>query len=85
MMTTIKIEPDKRYSVRESAKCLNWSHSLPTFQKLVRNDFENKNNIFKSIVLKRDKRKRYYIKGSNLILFQNRKDFKQIIENGRML
>jgi len=84
-MSNITIQSDKHYSVREAAKCLNWTHSLPTFQKLVRNDFENKNNIFKSIVLKRDKRKRYYIKGVNLISFQSRKDFKQIIENGRML
>jgi len=84
-MITLKIQPEKQYSVREAAKCLKWSHSLPTFQKIVRNDFENKNLIFKSIVLKRNTKKRYYIKGTNLLEFQKRKDFKQIIENGRLL
>ncbi|MFA5174611.1 MAG: hypothetical protein WC438_05515 [Candidatus Pacearchaeota archaeon] len=83
-MLNITIQPDKQYSVREAAKCLGWTHSLPTFQKIVRKDFDEKNNIFKAIVLKRNKRKRYYINGKNLILFQNRKDYKQIIENGRM-
>ena len=83
-MSSLNSQSEKQYSVRKAAKYLKWKHSLPTFQKLVRNDFQNGNSIFKAIVLKRNKRKRYYIKGSNLILFQQRKDFKNIIENGKI-
>ena len=84
-MEKINIQLEKHYSVREAAKCLNWKHSLPTFQKLVRDDFLNENNIFKSIVIKRNVRKRYYIKGVNLISFLEREDSKNIIKNGRLL
>lgn len=83
-MQSLKIQPDKQYSVREAAKYLKWVHSLPTFQKLVKNDFSSDNQMFKSLVLKRKTRKRYYIKGSNLISFLERKDSKKIIENGRL-
>jgi len=72
----IEIKPDKMYSIRETAKLLPWIKCEPTLQKLIMEDIEkNKNQLYKTIVLKRKKNNRYYIKGSTIIeLIKNHKD-----------
>lgn len=72
----IEIKQDKMYSIRETAKLLPWIKCEPTLQKLIMEDIEkNKNQLYKTIVLKRKKNNRYYIKGSTIIeLIKNHKD-----------
>lgn len=59
-----KIDKNKYYSIREAARLIPWINSEPTLQKLIHEDIDNNNNqLFKAIVLKRKKQRRYYIKG----------------------
>lgn len=68
MNITNKIEPNKYYSIRQTAKLIPWIHSKPTLQKIIHTDIdENKNQLFKTFVLKRNKQKRYYIKGAHIL------------------
>ena len=63
-----KIDKNKYYSIREAAKNIPWIKSEPTLQKLIHTDIDNNNNqLFKAIVLKRKKQRRYYIKGEHII------------------
>ena len=63
-----EIQPNKYYSIRETAKILPWIKCEPTLKKMIHNDIDNNNNqLFKAIVLKRNKQRRYYIKGENII------------------
>lgn len=80
-----KIDKDQIYSVRESAKLIGWRYSLPIFQRLIKEDISRTNQIFNTIVLKRNSVKRYFIRGSDLILFMSNEEYKNIIKNGRLL
>lgn len=63
-----KIEKNKYYSIRKTAKLIPWINSEPTLQKLIHQDIDNNNNqMFKAIVLKRNKQRRYYIKGEYIL------------------
>lgn len=75
-----KINKDKYYSIREAAKVLPWVNCEPTLQKLIQIDFEkNENKMFKAIVLKRNKQRRYYIKGENLLEVIRKKDAEEFM------
>jgi hypothetical protein len=80
-----KIDKDKIYSVRESAKLIGWKFSLPIFQRLIKEDMNKENQIFNTIMLKRNSVKRYFIKGFDLISFIESEEYKNIIKNGRLL
>lgn len=62
-----KIDKNKYYSIREATKIIPWVNCEPSLQKIIHLDIENNNQIFKAIVLKRNKQRRYYIKGENII------------------
>ncbi len=65
-MTTI--DKNKYYSVREAAKIIPWVNCEPSLQKLIHIDIENNDNkVFKAMVLKRNKQRRYYLKGENIL------------------
>ncbi len=62
------IEPKAFYSIRKMLKHIPWITSTPTLQKYIDYDIEhNENKIFKAIVIQREKQKRYYIKGINIL------------------
>lgn len=75
------IDPLKHYSIRKTAKLIPWINCEPTLQKIIHYDIEeNQNQLFKVIVLKRNKQRRYYIKGEhilNVIKKYKADDFKQ--------
>ena len=63
-----KIEKNKYYSIREATKLIPWVNCEPSLQRLIQLDIENNNNqLFKAIILKRNKQRRYYIKGEHII------------------
>jgi len=67
-MTTNNIEPEKMYSIREALKFLPFAKNEPTLQKLIMDDIlNNESKKFKAIALMRNKRRRYYLKGENII------------------
>lgn len=80
------IEPEKYYSIRETAKLIPWIHSEPTLQKIIHNDIEKNNNqLFKAIVLKRNKQRRYYLKGEHIINIIKMSESGKLIQDGRIL
>jgi len=79
-----KIIPDKYYSIRETVKIIPWVNCAPTLQKTIDKDIaENRNQTFKAIVLKRNKQKRYYIKGENLIKLLKKSESGELVQNGK--
>ncbi len=62
-----KIDKNKYYSIRGAAKLIPWINCELSLQKLIHLDIKNNNQIFKAIVLKRNKQRRYYIKGEHII------------------
>ena len=82
----IKIEPDRYYSIRETARLIPWIHSEPTLQKIIHNDIEKNNNqLFKAVVLKRNKQRRYYLKGEHIINVIKMSESGNLIQNGSLL
>jgi len=78
------IIPDKYNSIQEAVKVIPWIHCTPTLQKIIDKDIKDNNNqLFKAIVLKRNKQKRYYIKGENLIELIEKSESGQLIQNGK--
>jgi hypothetical protein len=62
------IQPDKYYSVREAAKLIPGIKYSSALQKLIDLDIKETNGkIFKAKVLKRNKQRRYFIKGEDLM------------------
>lgn len=62
-----EINLTRYYSIRETTKLIPWLNSEPTLQKMIHNDVKNnKNQLFKAIILKRSKQRRYYIKGEHI-------------------
>jgi len=75
------IENNKFYSVRETTKLLSLGCSGPTLQKLIHSDIDtNGNQTFKAIVIKRNKQKRYYIKGENIIKLNEKIDRGEMVQ-----
>lgn len=63
-----KVKSEQYYSLRETARLLPWINCEPTLQKQIDADIlNNGNKTFKAIVLKRNKIKRYFIKGEIII------------------
>ena len=64
---TNKIQPDKYYSLRSASRLIPGIKCDPTLQKLIDLDIKDtKGQIFKAKVLKRNKQKRYYLKGEDI-------------------
>jgi hypothetical protein len=81
-----KIDPEKYYSIRRTAKLIPWIHSEPTLQKIIHDDIQNNNNqLFKAVVLKRNKQRRYYLKGVNIINVIKMSESGNLIQNGSLL
>ena len=81
-----KIDPNKYYSIRETAKFIPWIHCEPTLQKIINNDIEKNNNqMFKAIRLKRNKQHRYYIKGEHIINVIKLSETGKLTQNGGVL
>ena len=69
----MKIQLDKLYSVREAAKLIPFINCGPTLQKLIDLDIKKtKGQVLKVKVLKRNKQRRYFLRGE---------DLKNIIDN----
>jgi hypothetical protein len=67
-MYNTDILPDKLYSIREAAKLIPGIKCAPTLQKTIDADVKKTGGQnFKFKVLKRNRQKRYYIKGQDLI------------------
>lgn len=80
------IDPNKYYSIRETAKFIPWIRCEPTLQKIINNDIErNSNQLFKAIVIKRNKQRRYYIKGEHIINVIKLSEEGKLTQNGRIL
>jgi len=81
-----KIDPERYYSIRETARLIPWIHSEPTLQKIIHNDIEkNDNQMFKAVVLKRNKQRRYYLKGEHIINVIKMSESGNLIQNGSLL
>jgi hypothetical protein len=78
------IDPNKYYSIRETSKLIPWIHCEPTLQRIIHNDIEKNNNqMFKAIVLKRNKQRRYYIKGEHIIEVIKKSESGELVQNGK--
>lgn len=63
-----RIDKHKLYSVREAAQLIPGINCSPTLQKLIDLDIKKTNGqIFKAKVLKRNKQRRYFLKGEDLL------------------
>jgi len=80
------IESERYYSIRETARLIPWIHSEPTLQKIIQSDIDKNNNqLFKAVVLKRNKQRRYYIKGEHIINVIKMSESGELIQNGSLL
>jgi len=62
------IQPDKLYSLRGASKLIPGIKCDPTLQKLIDLDIkETGGQIFKAKVLKRNRQKRYFLKGKDIL------------------
>ena len=72
----MNILPEKLYSIREAAKLIPGINCGPTLQKIVDLDIKKtEGQIFNAKVLKRNKQKRYFLKGEDLIRIVENKIF----------
>ena len=79
----VRINKNKYYSIRETAKHIPWINSEPTLQKLIHHDIDyNNNQLFKAIVLKRNKQRRYYIKGEYIQNVIDKSNSGKFVQNG---
>ncbi len=67
------IQLDKLYSVREAAKLIPGVKYSSALQKMIDLDIkENNGQIYKAKVLKRNKQRRYFLKGEDLLKIINK-------------
>lgn len=63
-----KINKNKLYSIKEAMEFFPWINNHVTFQKYLREDMEyNNSKEYGAIIIKRNKYRKYYLKGENII------------------